>query len=80
MVLLAASIKCETTRAQGTDRGGAVLTMPQGWQQEIDEVIDLLDYWSNETRDFGRIRTALYRGRTATRDPTGWDYAPQTYM
>ncbi|EEY23480.1 C6 zinc finger domain-containing protein [Verticillium alfalfae VaMs.102] len=80
LVLLGASIKCETTRAQGTDRGGTTVTLPQGWQEGIDDIVDLLDYWGNETRDFGKIRTVLDQGRMPANGSASWTYAPQTYM
>ncbi|KAM0565655.1 hypothetical protein ACHAP9_008144 [Verticillium nonalfalfae] len=80
LVLLGASIKSETTRAQGTDRGGTTVTLPQGWQEGIDDIVDLLDYWGNETRDFGKIRTVLDQGRMPANGSASWTYAPQTYM
>ncbi|PNH37989.1 hypothetical protein VD0004_g8806 [Verticillium dahliae] len=80
LVLLGASIKCETTRAQGTDRGGTTVTLPQGWQEGIDDIVNLIDYGGNETRDFGKIRTVLNQGRMPANGSASWTYAPQKYM
>ncbi|KAG7116771.1 hypothetical protein HYQ44_006398 [Verticillium longisporum] len=80
LVLLGASIKYETTRAQGTDRGRTTVTLPQGWQEGIDDIVNLIDYWGNETRDFGKIRTVLNQGRMPTNGSASWTYAPHTYM
>jgi hypothetical protein len=61
LVLLAAyatKVRSKFSQASST------VSMPQGWQEAVRDVVDTLDYWKSETRDFVAIQHVLKKGLT----------------
>ncbi|KAF2180650.1 hypothetical protein K469DRAFT_517383, partial [Zopfia rhizophila CBS 207.26] len=59
LILGAAAISNRRPLDAVQPRVGRPLTMPPGWSEAVNDVIGLLDFWSNDTKDFDKIRHLL---------------------
>jgi len=65
LVLLAASRSNRISEALGL----ISLALPYGWQGEVEELIQLLEFWGSETNEYNEIRRVLQRGLGENHNP-----------
>ncbi|EHK23082.1 uncharacterized protein TRIVIDRAFT_28900 [Trichoderma virens Gv29-8] len=63
LVLVAAALRNITNTAQNSAKGAIVLKLPNGWRVGLDETIDMLAFWENESRQLASIRHVLQAAR-----------------
>ncbi|UKZ74684.1 hypothetical protein TrVFT333_002354 [Trichoderma virens FT-333] len=63
LVLVAAALRNITNTAQNSAKGANVLKLPNGWRAGLDETIDMLAFWENESRQLASIRHVLQAAR-----------------
>jgi hypothetical protein len=71
LVLVATAELLEGKAGHAISGGMSILCMPEGWVAEVDEVIDLLAFWSTETGEFRRIKRVLERAHASVRTVAG---------
>jgi hypothetical protein len=63
LVLVAAVLHNIANTARNSARGAHILKLPNGWQTNLDETIDMLEFWENESRQSAGIRRVLQAAR-----------------
>ncbi|KAG8416264.1 hypothetical protein J3458_006860 [Metarhizium acridum] len=63
LVLVAAMLRNIASTAQNSAKGANTLSLPAGWWASLDETIDMLAFWENESRQSAGIRRVLQAAR-----------------